>query len=364
MLIGLLINPIAGMGGAVGLKGTDGLEILNKARTLGALPSSAKVAYRALSPMVNERYSFLTGPAELGGQVLSDLGLNHEVLDFMTTDRREDTINLCREFLLRSVSLILFCGGDGTARDVLEVTGDKVPILGIPAGVKMYSAVFVHNPDEIATIVASLNAGQAKLGRREIMDIDEDLFRNGILDAKLYGEALVPYLPGMVQESKGSFHHADQDEESREVAQYCAEQVHEEITYFIGPGSGAKMVLEYLGLQGTLLGFDVLRNGKLVAQDVNAEIMERMVEKDSNIKIILGVIGGQGFLIGRGNRQLTPKILRALGPSSIMVLAPPHKLKGLEALRVDTGDRETDVLFRGYIRVWHMYGRMKMVKVR
>lgn len=363
MLIGLVINPVAGMGGAVGLKGTDGPEILARARVLGALPGSGKVAHRALSSLIDQNHTYLTGPGELGEQVLVDLGLNHEVLKSVHTGGREDTISLCEEFVRHSVSLILFCGGDGTARDVLEATGGKVPILGIPAGVKMYSAVFVYNPDEVANLINALNSGLASVGRREIMDIDEDLFRSGVLSAKFYGEAPVPYMPGMVQESKGSFHSADEDGESKEAAFYCAQQVLSGITYFIGPGSGAKMVLEFLGLQGTLLGFDVMRDGEVIAKDVNAETMEKMVEKDPTIKIILGVIGGQGFLIGRGNRQLTPKILRSLGKQAIMVLAPPHKLRGVDALHVDTGDPEVDAMLRGYLPVFHLYNRMKMVKI-
>ena len=364
MLIGLVINPVAGMGGAVGLKGTDGSEILALARELGASPTSSKVAFRALSPLVGQGHFFLTGPATLGEQVLADIGLKNEVLVSAVSGGREDTIALCQEFLIRSVSLILFCGGDGTARDVVEATGGRVPILGIPAGVKMYSAVFVNNPDDLAALISAFDSGQALLGRREIMDIDEDLYRGGVLSARLYGEASVPYMPGMVQESKGSFHGVDEEEESREVAHYCAEQLKEGCTYFIGPGSGAKMVLDHLGLQGTLLGFDVLKDGELTGKDVNAEAMEGLVDKDPSIKIILGVIGGQGFLIGRGNRQLTPQILRALGPDALLILAPPHKLKGLESLRIDTGDREADGLFRGYIRVLNLYGRMKMMKVR
>ncbi|MFA5654820.1 MAG: ATP-NAD kinase family protein [Desulfomonilia bacterium] len=363
MLIGLVVNPVAGMGGAVGLKGTDGQETLSRAKELGAQPMTQSIAYRALRSL-QEPMRFITGPGLLGQDVLQEAGMGAHVADMRPHDTREDTIALCRFFLDNDVDVIVFCGGDGTARDVLETVQDQKPVIGVPGGVKMYSAVFLHRPEDLWEILQGVQNGQASLGRREVLDIDEERYRQGVLDVRLYGEAIVPYIPGVVQTGKESQHSLQEEEEAEEVAQYCLELMQPGVVYFIGPGGGAKMVMGLMGLSGTLLGFDVVRDGELLASDVNAAGMEVFLEQGHRCAAVLGIIGGQGFLIGRGNRQLTPSIIRKLGKEGLWILAPPYKLKGLETLRVDTGSPEVDAMLQGYLKVIHQHGRMKMVKVR
>jgi len=351
------------MGGAVGLKGTDGESVLAKAREMGAKPQSGSMALRALRS-VHAPLGLLTGPGPLGMDIVRQTTLDGECVDIEMNGGREDTLSLCKELLERDVGLILFCGGDGTARDVLEAVADKVPILGIPAGVKMYSAVFLHRPEDLGELMGLISEGRASWSRREILDIDEDRYRYGELDVHLYGEAIVPYAPGMVQAGKESRHGVDEDEETEEVAQYCVELMQPGVVYFIGPGSGTKAVMRWMGLCGTLLGFDIVQDGRLLQADANAEAMESYIRIGQRCVAVLGIIGGQGFLIGRGNRQLTPSLLQALGKEGLMVLAPPHKLQGLDSLKVDSGSPETDALLGGYLRVLHLYGRMKLVPVR
>ena len=361
-MIGLVVNPVAGMGGAVGLKGTDGKDALSKAMEMGAEPLATALTSRALHSIHSEA-KFITGPGPLGMEALAEVGMRAKAMDMVPRGDRDDTVLLCKHFLEEDVDLIVFCGGDGTARDVLEAVHDKKPVIGVPGGVKMYSAVFLHRPEGLGELLTAMQEGKTSLARREVLDIDEDQYRQGVLDVRLYGEAIVPYLPGMVQTGKESYHSQQEDEEAEEVAEYCRELMEPGVVYFIGPGSGAKAVMRLMGFQGTLLGFDVVRDGKLLATDVNAAGMESWIKEGNRCVAILGIIGGQGFLIGRGNRQLTPQIIKMLGKEGIMVLAPPFKLRGLEALHVDSGSPETDALLQGFIKVVHLHGRMKMVKV-
>ncbi|MFQ5919226.1 MAG: ATP-NAD kinase family protein, partial [Thermoplasmata archaeon] len=206
--VGFLINPIAGMGGRVGLKGTDG--VLEEAVALGAEPVAPERAREALASFANtaafRQVHWLTSGPPMGSEELTDLfgdNLRHEVLHRppeSTTAR--DTREAAHALEEGGIDILLFCGGDGTARDLLDVLDARVPILGIPAGVKMHSAVFAVNPVSAGQILSRFLLGELPLGQAEVLDLDEDKYRAGEWSIRLYGLAQTPQEPNLVQMGK------------------------------------------------------------------------------------------------------------------------------------------------------------------
>jgi predicted polyphosphate/ATP-dependent NAD kinase len=353
--LGLIVNPIAGLGGRVGLKGTDGLR--DAALALGAEPVAEVRALRALQRFAGRRGDtvILSGGGAMGQAVASKAGLICQVLGtpIETQTSAADTIAVARALCEAETGLILFAGGDGTARDVFSAIGDSVPILGVPAGVKMQSAVFAATPeaagDIVATIAADRDATQYRAS--EVMDIDEDDLRRGAISPRLFGYARVPHIPRLLQNAKVRNHGLDEgalDAAARQIA----DMISPDVLYAIGPGRTAKRVTEALGLSGSLLGTDLILDRKLIARDAGERaILEAAAEH--GLRIVVGVIGGQGYVFGRGNQELSPAVIRRAGRDGITILASQQKLLALEdkTLLVDTGDPELDRALTGYWRV-------------
>ncbi len=364
--LGLIVNPIAGMGGKVGLKGTDGLETLLKARSLGAVPVAPARAVKALQVLKRlfSDFQLLTYPSDMGAEEATTAGLAPCVVGEIKTDRTnsEDTKRAALELVAEEVDILLFAGGDGTASDLLGAVDKMVPILGIPTGVKMYSAVFANSPESAGEVAARFLRDGLPLSDAEVMDIDEEAFRNGRLIAQLKGYMSVPYEPAMVQASKegtSGFELADQ----KAIARGILEFMEKGRVYILGPGSTTRAVAEELGIyDSTPLGFDLIEDYKLVAKDVGEkEILKAAREKQATI--ILSPIGKQGFILGRGNLQLSPEVVRLVGKENILVISTTNKLALTPVLKVDTGDEELDKEFRGYIRVITGYRQFHMVKI-
>ncbi|HEX3066395.1 MAG TPA: ATP-NAD kinase family protein [Dongiaceae bacterium] len=355
-LIGLIVNPIAGMGGRVALKGTDGADILAKARAMGAEPVASQRAIRALSRLRASAPSarLLTGAGPTGAEAATAAGLKVERLDrpVSTITTAEDTRALAHELLERGVGLILFAGGDGTARDILAIVGDRVPLLGIPCGVKMHSAVFAISPEAAGQLAATIVSEPAKIAWRdgEVMDVDEAALREGRLSARLFGYARVPAERNLVQGPKAAS--LGEDAALAGLTAQIAATLERDTIYLFGPGRSTKLALRHLGFEGTLLGVDAVRNGKLLGRDLTGAEVEDIVD-GPRAKIVVSVIGGQGYLFGRGNQQFTPKAIRRVGRENIIVIATQAKLLALgqNRLLVDTGDADLDRDLAGYIRV-------------
>ncbi len=363
MLIGLIVNPIAGMGGRVGLKGTDGDEVLREALERGAEPVAEDRAKDALSILTDLDVRWVTWSGSMGEDVLRSLGFDFEVLgraeEKITT--AEDTKDAARRMEGLGVDLITFAGGDGTAADIIDVVDMRVPILGIPAGVKMYSAVFASTPRAAGNLLRSFEEGEAPLVDREVMDIDEGAYREGRLSASLRGYAKTPFVASLVLSEKVAGSGADEELMKEAVAARVVEGMRPGETYVLGPGSTVAKVAEVMGVEKTLLGVDVVRNGRLILKDADESSLLKVVGGDT--WVVLSPLGGQGSLLGRGNQQISPAVLRAVGLDHIVVVATPVKLRGLRALTVDTGDPELDEGLRGFMRVIVGYHEEKVMRV-
>jgi predicted polyphosphate/ATP-dependent NAD kinase len=364
--VGLIVNPISGMGGTVGLKGTDGKDVLLEAMARGAVkiaPGRTETTLRAIRRM-GLGLEFVTCAGEMGLDELSAAGLvGRTVYSPTVPSSRADSIRAAKTFLGEKVDLILFSGGDGTARDLLEAVGGAVPLVGIPSGVKMHSAVFANTPEEAADLVQSF--ARSRTSRKaEVMDIDEEKFRQGTLQAKLFGYASVPDDIEHMQAGKTVYHSGSADVESEEIGQYVAESLEKGVLYILGPGSTTESIAGHLKLKKTLLGVDALLNGSFVKRDASEADLLDILERCADARIIVSPIGAQGFFFGRGNQQISARVIRKVGPANTLVVATPSKLKGTPVLRVDTGDAELDEGLRGRRRVVTGYRRRKLVSVK
>jgi len=367
--LGFLVNPIAGMGGSVGLKGTDGDETLRMAVELGAKPKSPSRARQFLLEFLKMPVSveLCTSAGQMGEDEARSCGIEpkHVLGEKQAVTKREDTRILAGKLAEDKVDLLVFCGGDGTARDIADVIDAKLPALGIPAGVKVYSAVFGANPVACAIIAADFLAGRLVNHDAEVMDIDEEDFRSGILSAKLYGYMKVPIQGALMQQVKSSSPET-QSEKSRQgdIAKHIIEEMHDDTIYIVGPGSTTKAIGELLGVDKTLLGVDILFRRKILVKDVNESQILKLT-RGRRCKIIVTPIGGQGYIFGRGNQQISPSVIESVGMNNIIVAATNHKLHSLghRRLLVDTGDPSLDELLRGYIRVVTGYREATVVKV-
>jgi predicted polyphosphate/ATP-dependent NAD kinase len=343
--IGFIVNPIAGMGGAVGLKGTDGKTILNKAISLGAKPIASQRAETFLSELYLAKKSLklIVGAGCMGENQAKKCGFTCQVIGERKKETTsEDTQNIAKEVVKAGVDLLVFCGGDGTTRDILKAVGMKVPVLGVPTGVKMHSALFAVSPQAAARVAIRYLWDGLPLREAEVMDVDEQAFREGRLSAELYGYMLSPYEPHLIQGNKLASPMTESEVRNQAaIAIYIIEEMKPDIVYIIGPGTTTRTIGDLLDAKKTLLGVDLFQNKKIIANDVNEkQILDFISGKAA--WIIVTPIGGQGFIFGRGNQQISPKVIRQVGLDNIVVIATKSKLDRLKSLRVDTGDTELE----------------------
>ncbi len=351
--IGFIANPIAGMGGGVGLKGTDG-EIIKEAIKLGAKPVVPKRVETFLSHLKSKDKIFLlVAPGKMGEELVNGRKVRYEVIGkIQQQTTAEDTKRIAKLMLEEKIELLVFCGGDGTARDISDVIKLKIPVVAIPSGVKMFSSVFALNPKAAAQIVDKFSEETTDTQEKEVLDIDEAAFRDNRLVSKLYGYLIVPKIQNLIQNAKDSSKVGRTiDENKYEIAQQIIETIEEGTLYLLGPGTTVKSITDQLNLVKSLLGVDAIYNKSLVGEDLNETGIIELLDKYQKVKIIITPIGGQGFVFGRGNKQLTPKILKKVGKNNIIIIGTEDKIKSLSCLRVDTGDDETDKMLEGLTKV-------------
>jgi predicted polyphosphate/ATP-dependent NAD kinase len=349
--IGFIVNPVAGMGGAVGLKGTDGKAILEKAKALGAQPIASQRAETFLFQLAprKEDLRLVVGAGSMGKDEAEKLGFTFEVKgEARAETSSKDTQEITYEMVKADVDLLVFCGGDGTARDVLKAVDTKVPVLGVPTGVKMHSAIFAVSPLAAARVAANYLWGALPLHEAEVMDVDEEAFRKGHLSAELYGYLLSPYEPHLIQEGKMESPTTESELRNQAaIAVHIIEEMQPNIIYILGPGTTTRIISDLLDQKKTLLGVDLIDNKKIVLGDANETQILKAISGNA-AKIIVTPIGGQGFIFGRGNQQISSRVIRQVGLDSIVVIATKGKLDRLKSLRVDTGDPELDREFKAH----------------
>lgn len=360
--VGLIVNPLAGIGGRVGLKGSDGREIVEKALALGAVPEAPVKAAKALERMkgVKDQITLYTFPGPMGETIAKELGYAPVVIGSLSEGATtgQDTEEAAREMLKLEVDLLIFAGGDGTARNVYHAIGQRLPVIGIPAGVKIHSAVYADTPAHAGDAAALYLAGTGRiqLKEAEVMDIDEEAFRDDRLSARLYGYMTIPYAKNLMQSAKAGSVSSEQ-ESMASIASDVVSQMKEDVCYIIGPGTTTRAIMNLLGLKNTLLGVDAVLNGALVENDLNEtsllSLLDEMEAKGIPVKVVVTVIGGQGYIFGRGNQQLSHRVLRRIGKSNLIVVATESKILALDGkpLLVDTGDGEVNQQFSGYVKV-------------
>ena len=370
--IGLIVNPVAGLGGSVALKGSDGVETTAQALKLGAVPKATERVRQALQILhpYRDQIQFYTGASALGEGVLRSEGFAVEVVytpgesDTTPADTRALAEQLTDQY---GVDLLLFAGGDGTARDICSVCPEHQPVLGIPAGVKIHSGVYAISPTAAGKVVEQLLSGKlTSVLQADVMDIDEEAFRAGRVRARRYGEMLVPAELRYVQAVKMGGRESD-ELVLADIAADVIENMDDNRLYVMGSGSTVAAVMEELGLENTLLGVDVVRGGKLLAADVTARQLEQLLDEhaEHGAELVVTVIGGQGHIFGRGNQQLSPAVIRRIGKDNIRVVATKAKLNelGQRPLLVDTGDVELDQSLSGLIRVTTGYRDEVLVRI-
>lgn len=366
--MGLIVNPIAGMGGRVGLKGTDGLGILKKAKRLGAKPEAQNRAKEALSRLLSfkDYIDLITCPVDMGERAAKKAGFSPKVIGQLKgpLTTASDTKRAAENMRELRVDLLLFAGGDGTARDIYSAIDQSLVVLGIPAGVKIHSAVFATNPSMAGELAALFLEGKVRrIAEAEVMDLDEEAYRQGRLSARLYGYLKMPFKKRCVQNLKAGSP-ASERYHQEAIAAQVVEDMSDEFYYIIGPGTTTRSIMEALKLDHTLLGVDLVYRRELIAKDVNERGLLKRIGGEK-AKLIITPIGGQGYLLGRGNQQISPAVIKLVGKNNILIVSTQQKINALNGrpLLVDTGDSKIDEYLNRYYRIATGYRESIIYKV-
>ena len=361
--LGFIINPFAGIGGKVGLKGSDGEAIRTEAFARGATPQAIERARIALEAIVDykDKLNILTASGDMGENLLKDMGFSYQVVhQSQEPSVFQDTIDAAQimaglnDNSDHSIDVLLFAGGDGTARNIYEAVDGAVPVLGIPAGVKIHSGVYAVTPHAAGLVIEKMISQElVSLLETSVMDIDEEAFRQGIVKAKQYGEMQVPAEHRYVQATKSGGREVE-ELVLQDIADFIIDNMDEDDYYLIGSGSTCAFLMETMGLDNTLLGIDCVHQGQVIASDMTEQAILQLLEQHpQKVKLVITVIGGQGHIIGRGNQQLSSSVLSQLDKDDIFIIATKTKLKELEGrpLIVDSDDPQLNQEFAGVIKV-------------
>lgn len=356
--IGFLINPVAGLGGLAGMKGSDDYQGQENALSLGYQKTASGRGEVCLRQICKEQnYVVLTPPGEMGETALGNAGIPCEVVTVEGAEQsasttREDTIAYACLLKEKRVDLLVFCGGDGTARDIYEAVGGEFPVLGVPAGVKMYSACYAVNPWQAGELLRDYIRGKKlPFAPREVMDIDEAYISQASVSPALYG--FLNVLGDGVRLQRAKEAGGGNEDETERLAMEILSEIESDTLYIIGPGGTTFQIKKKMCGYGTLRGVDIVKNGRILKKDADEKSIYALLEQEEKAKIIVTCIGGNGFLFGRGNQQISPRIIKRVKKENIQVAVTMQKLAGLETrpMLVDTGDVETDRYLSGYYKI-------------
>ena len=375
MRVGIIVNPDAGLGGRLGFKGSDGRAA--EAREAGA---QDRAGPRMTQCMIkfdelvksslnrsNIQPEIYTWSGRMGGDWLSDLDY-HSIGETPHPTTALNTNDLVHQLIDKEVDVILYAGGDGTTRDIVNVLGDKkIPLIGVPGGVKMYSGCFATTPDAAAEVLFSFVIGDLMASITEVMDLDEELYLAGEWKVRMYGESLTPASPRFMQGSKQQVERASEEEIIEGLAAHIGDliEIDSDLMVVWGSGGTLRLIGEILGYDLTLLGIDIQHKDKIYTDLNEQQLIEILEQHTGNKLLLLSPMGGQGFLIGRGNLQLSPAVLRLIGINSILGVATPAKLTGLSNVRIDTGDSELDqeLRERKFVKMLQGYRTTRVIRV-
>ena len=364
MRLAVVVNPDAGLGGKLGFKGSDGRAA--EARAAGAQDRAGprmRICLEKLAELAREPIEILAWDGRMGGEWISG--------DYTSTGKTPETTDATStsEFIkAHSPDLFLYAGGDGTTRDIVEALGEReIPLVGVPGGVKMHSGCFATTPKAAAEVVWSFFTGDLMVARTEVMDLDEEVYRKGEWKVRMYGEAFTPASPRWMQGAKEQVQRESEEETLEAMSSHVANLVEENSDLMLVWGSGGtlRQMCKQNGHESTLLGIDIQHAGKMYNDLNESGLLEIINQHQGEIKLLLSPMGGQGFLIGRGNLQLSPDVLRAIGTDNILGIATPAKLLGLNELRIDTGDEDLDAEIRArkYLKVLQGYRTTRVIRV-
>ena len=375
MRIGIIVNPDAGLGGRLGFKGSDGRA--KEAREAGAVDRSGPrmqqciTKFRELQQSSLNRIgvapTFVAWTGRMGGDWLQ--GVDYEPLQPSPTESTaKDTTSLVHDLLSSNVDAILYAGGDGTTRDIVNaLNGHETPLIGVPAGVKMHSGCFATTPNAAAEVLLAFLQGDLMVAITEVMDLDEETYQKGEWKVRMYGEAWTPSSPRFMQGAKEQVERASEAETIEGLANHIGNLVEADPNLMIIWGSGGTLrrMGEHLDVDLTLLGIDIQHKGTVYADLNETSLLQHLSDYDGPRLLLLSPMGGQGFLIGRGNLQLSPDVLRAIGLDSILGVATPSKLLGLSSVRIDTGDVSLDEEFqqRRFVKLLQGYRTTRVIRV-
>jgi len=307
----------------------------------------------------------------MGDNELEAVGIKNKQIIYSpaeNTTSADDTRSASKILLEHPIDLLVFCGGDGTTRDIFTIVDRKIPLLGIPAGVKMHSGVFGINTSATAKMLYEFINKRLTIGDAEIMDIDEELYRRGEWKVRLFGVARGIVEPTYIQVGKACFESVSDDEVKDEIAEHINDEMkkYPDWLFLFCAGGTIDYIAKKLNIQHTLLGIDAIYQRQLVGKDVNEEQILMLLEKYPKTKILISPIGAQGFILGRGNLQLSPPVINKIGIDNVIVVATPSKLMHTPILRVDTGDKKLDHLFatQGYLMVVIGYRLSRVMKLQ
>lgn len=375
MRVGIIVNPDAGLGGRLGFKGSDGRAA--EAREAGA---QDRAGPRMTQCMIkfdellksslnrsNIKPEIYTWEGRMGGDWLTNIEY-HSIGKTPHPTTAQNTSELVQQLATNEVEVILYAGGDGTTRDIVNALGDKkIPLIGVPGGVKMHSGCFATTPNAAAEVLFSFAIGDLMASITEVMDLDEEIYLTGEWKVRMYGEALTPASPRFIQGAKQQVERASEDEIIEGLATHIGDLIETDPDLMVVWGSGGtlRMIGEILDKDLTLLGIDIQHKDKIYADLNEKQLIEILQQHSGNKILLLSPMGGQGFLIGRGNLQLSPTVIRLIGISSILGVATPAKLTGLSNVRIDTGDSELDqeLRERKFVKMLQGYRTTRVIRV-
>ena len=393
MRVGIIVNPDAGLGGRLGFKGSDGRA--EEARAAGAqdragprMQQCIEKLSQLLGSSLNRQGKAMEFICWSGRMGSSWIGQIPAIIigESPQSTSAQDTALLVKQLIDSEVDLILYAGGDGTTRDIVKALenigkgASKTAIVGVPGGVKMHSGCFATTPKAAAEVVLAYHLGDLRTGITEVMDLDEEVYQTGVWKVRMYGEAWTPSSPRFMQGAKEQVERASEEDTIEALAEHIKTLVADSNDLMIVWGSGGTLnrMGKHCGHELTLLGIDIESptiNGetdRTIHLDLNEqrllEIIHQHVDDDGEAKpilLLLSPMGGQGFLIGRGNLQLSPDVLREIGIDNILGVATPSKLIGLSNVRIDTGDTTLDEIFheKRFIKILQGFRTTRLIRI-